>query len=1100
MRWRRIFARAAGILVLGALCCTLLAVPLAQLASAAPLEPRANPIPPSASGCYAGAYVATGGLAAFNVNSGKNHAIFLKFVGVGLDGFDVGGANSVRTFCNTCYSLGAVPYLTIQPSNATASSLLKPADVTWLNDFATQIGGLRRPVFIRFGHEMNGDWYPWGWTHVTPDVYIRGYQQVAAIFRQRAPKAAMVWAPSQDWGDNCDHMYSNWYPGDAYVDWVGLTSYQWPYSHVSSHQFYFSVANGEEPEADFYATFAVGHDKPMMIAETASGDDDPGYYDSPDKLAAYGVAPGQGAQNWWISQVYSVGSDQFSMRTAFPRIGAVTWFAHGDFAIGGTDLTQHSTGFSTYAAALSDPYWLSDAMPPLTITITGVSEGAQYSHDVTPGAASNDPSASVGGTLDGSTWNPGEAVSDEGNHTLSVNATDVTGDSASQTVHFTVDKTPPVVTVPVAEQDLQLEATGPGGAPVTFHPMCSDNIDPAPELSMSQPNPHTYPLGSTVVTFSATDAAGNTSSTNATVTVRDTTAPVLDVPSDMVLEGTGPGGAVASFTVTAADIVDGVLAATCAPPSGSTFHVGSTVVSCRATDTAGNAATKTFSVTVRDTTPPTLSLPSDMVLEATGPSGAVATWTATATDLVDGPLPVVSKPPSGSTFPLGSSTVSCTASDSAHNAASATFRVTVIPAVNHAPVANDDATTCAQDARAVINVLANDTDVDTTHESLTVTSVVGPSNGTLRLAATGEATYTPRAGFFGTDAFTYCVFDGELSSAPATVTITVTRVGAVGRIGGSDRYAVAAGLARAGWDPTGNGTWPGVAHIVVACGDPGKEADQLCAAGLAGVHDAPVLLVKARLLPPSTKSTIKSIASRNPGVRIHVVGGTASVPDARVREITAIAGVNKRVDRLGGADRYGVSAAIARRMVSLQGPGAIPGVILVSAENRSAFYDALAASPIAYAKHMPMLAVRKASIPASIKSVLSGPLSARPRYAASGPTYLGASASGAHRLAMSPNRYAAAVSIAGAAVSAPKSWLSLANTGLAAVLPDSVTGGAFMGKRGGVLLFTDSSTTMQIATRAYISANKARIGTGWIFGGSGSVTNPVQTKFWQLLK
>jgi len=78
-----------------------------------------------------------------------------------------------------------------------------------------------------------------------------------------------------------------------------------------------------------------------------------------------------------------------------------------------------------------------------------------------------------------------------------------------------------------------------------------------------------------------------------------------------------------------------------------------------------------------DTTPPVLSLPSDITAQATGPSGAVVTFSATAEDAVDGVVPVVCIPASGSTFPLGTTKVDCSATDTSGNKATGSFKVTV---------------------------------------------------------------------------------------------------------------------------------------------------------------------------------------------------------------------------------------------------------------------------------------------------------------------------------------------------------------------------------------------------------------------------------------
>jgi hypothetical protein len=129
--------------------------------------------------------------------------------------------------------------------------------------------------------------------------------------------------------------------------------------------------------------------------------------------------------------------------------------------------------------------------------------------------------------------------------------------------------------------------------------------------------------------------------------------------------------------VTAEDDVDGSLTPVCSPASGSVFPLGTTTVTCSARDSSGNEATATFTVQVRDSRPPVLTVPPDIQVEATGPSGAPVTFEVTATDLVD-PSPVVScSPSSGSTFGIRTTTVTCSATDSAGNNANASFGVTV---------------------------------------------------------------------------------------------------------------------------------------------------------------------------------------------------------------------------------------------------------------------------------------------------------------------------------------------------------------------------------------------------------------------------------------
>jgi hypothetical protein len=121
---------------------------------------------------------------------------------------------------------------------------------------------------------------------------------------------------------------------------------------------------------------------------------------------------------------------------------------------------------------------------------------------------------------------------------------------------------------------------------------------------------------------------------NLTVTApADTTPPVLSLPANITAEATGPSGAAVTYTATATDLVDGPVTPSCAPASGSTFALGATTVTCSAVDDAGNTASGSFTITVQDTTPPTM-----LTITAGTGAGAVGTavpLSATATDVVD---------------------------------------------------------------------------------------------------------------------------------------------------------------------------------------------------------------------------------------------------------------------------------------------------------------------------------------------------------------------------------------------------------------------------------------------------------------------------------
>jgi hypothetical protein len=278
---------------------------------------------------------------------------------------------------------------------------------------------------------------------------------------------------------------------------------------------------------------------------------------------------------------------------------------------------------------------------------------------------------------------------------------------------------------------------------------------PPNSLFLLQPEP-------TLVTCTAFDALGNSSSTTFTVTVVDQVGPVFSPVSDVQVQATSASGAVVNYTPpTASDQVTGDVPSTaiqCAPAPGSTFPVGTKTVVCTAPDgeTPANVSQTSFVVTVTpqpgtictpttcaaqgancgtipdgcggtplscgsctlpqkcggggtanvcgcklttcaaqgatcgtipdgcggtlDCGPcplPTLTLPAPITATATSSGGATVSYSATATDPLDGPITPVCKPASGSTFALGPTSVSCTATNSHGGQTSGSFQVQV---------------------------------------------------------------------------------------------------------------------------------------------------------------------------------------------------------------------------------------------------------------------------------------------------------------------------------------------------------------------------------------------------------------------------------------
>jgi HYR domain len=269
-----------------------------------------------------------------------------------------------------------------------------------------------------------------------------------------------------------------------------------------------------------------------------------------------------------------------------------------------------------------------------------------------------------------------------GDYSVAVSVSDGDGDSFGGVRNLTIrvtasapppsDTTPPVVTAPA---DQVLEATSSSGATQSFTGTAVDNVDG----SLTAPcEPTTFPFGETTATCKATDAAGNSGTATFKVRVQDTTGPALSLPGPITAPATSSAGATVSYNASATDIVDGSVSVSCSPPSGSIFALGETMVNCSASDSRGNGSAGAFKVTVTNSGP-AITVPGTQVVEAIDASGARVNFVPppTATDREGGPLVPSCSPASGSSFPLGASTVTCTAIDSDGMSSTASFQVVV---------------------------------------------------------------------------------------------------------------------------------------------------------------------------------------------------------------------------------------------------------------------------------------------------------------------------------------------------------------------------------------------------------------------------------------
>jgi hypothetical protein len=314
----------------------------------------------------------------WNARSGRRHALQMGFVQFpteqgGFPTFDTdpNGWLPARAFAQAADENGATPILTLEPfQNPNQFSRgWKPGTKAYeaTKTFAQGVGAWRKPVFVRWAHEMNGSWYPWAeWmdknqnmkrdpgedTGVTPRDYRLGYRNVASLFRKFAPNAALVWCPNSGLlGGERRDVFRPFYPGDDVVDWVALDAYErgWtapmPGQKLWGGQFAHNLTRdmADDPKTpwnesvDFYKTFAQNKKKPMMLAETSATLSFRSDLDAVNRglmnnewKSRYWNANEYG----WMQAVYGTSAWQkqndrkllHPIDKSFPRLKAVVWF------------------------------------------------------------------------------------------------------------------------------------------------------------------------------------------------------------------------------------------------------------------------------------------------------------------------------------------------------------------------------------------------------------------------------------------------------------------------------------------------------------------------------------------------------------------------------------------------------------------------------------------------------------------------------------------------------------------------------------------------------------------------------------------------------
>jgi hypothetical protein len=269
----------------------------------------------------------------------------------------------------------------------------------------------------------------------------------------------------------------------------------------------------------------------------------------------------------------------------------------GPFALGATAVTLTATDVYGAQESCSATVTIADTTPPVIAcpapATLAANVGCAYAGAIPQATATDNCSAAgaIAVTSDAPASFPlGETV-------VTWTATDEAGRNATCASLITVtDSTPPEIACPApATLAANVGCTYTGAIPQAT---ATDNCSAAGAIAVTSDAPAAFPLGTTVVMWTATDAGGNDSSCSTTVTVGDATGPQVNCPDGITVECANLDGALVEFVATASDDCDGSVDVACSHESGGLFPVGTTAVTCTARDAAGNAGTCTFDVTV----------------------------------------------------------------------------------------------------------------------------------------------------------------------------------------------------------------------------------------------------------------------------------------------------------------------------------------------------------------------------------------------------------------------------------------------------------------------------------------------------------------------
>jgi mannan endo-1,4-beta-mannosidase len=230
-------------------------------------------------------------------------------------------------------------------SNFTLSKIINGQHDSYIRQWARDAKAWGHPMFIRFDHEMNGYWYNWSESANgnSSGQFVTMWRHVVDIFKQEgANNVTWVWAPNRVWEKSLP--LRRLYPGDSYVDWVGMSAYNWGTNPAKPNN---AWQNFDEVFKQTYDELgALAPTKPIMITEIASSE--------------YG-----GSKSAWITEALKT-----MLPTKYPRFKAVLWFNWNCPSTNGNMdwvIESSSSAKTAFAGGIASSYYASNSFASLPL-------------------------------------------------------------------------------------------------------------------------------------------------------------------------------------------------------------------------------------------------------------------------------------------------------------------------------------------------------------------------------------------------------------------------------------------------------------------------------------------------------------------------------------------------------------------------------------------------------------------------------------------------------------------------------------------------------------------------------------------------------------